>query len=271
MILNLISGGSGLRLRVLGGTSLPADPAENTVWVNTDQAISSWVLSPLEPEDPREGMVWISLWGADSPGTRLGVKLMLLEENGLEVCPIRAKQYLSGAWTEKEAKSWQEGGWKSWLTALYLYRPGDECAGVTGGWLARGLPFDSSSNDYCPTIVQDPGSMTIVYNSPTWRGGVVYAASKLNLTNYRSLRFRGSATLGSNELARDFGLAVWSSLGASQEVNRLARLAVPYTETTGLDKTLDISSLTGEAIIGIYCNAGDVTSYKVFVEELWLE
>ena len=39
-----------LNFRVIGGTSAPADPKENTIWVNTEQKITSWDLSAAEPQ-----------------------------------------------------------------------------------------------------------------------------------------------------------------------------------------------------------------------------
>ena len=39
-----------LNFKVVGGTSRPSAPGENTIWVNTATEISSWVLSPAEPE-----------------------------------------------------------------------------------------------------------------------------------------------------------------------------------------------------------------------------
>ena len=44
-----------LNFKVVGGTNRPSAPGENTIWVNGD-GITSWVLSPAEPE-AAEGMV----------------------------------------------------------------------------------------------------------------------------------------------------------------------------------------------------------------------
>ena len=42
-------GGANLNFRVLGGTTQPANPKENDIWVNTDAKITSWVFSVTEP------------------------------------------------------------------------------------------------------------------------------------------------------------------------------------------------------------------------------
>ena len=42
-------GGASLNFKVVGGTSTPSSPKENTIWVNTDAEISSWAFSAEEP------------------------------------------------------------------------------------------------------------------------------------------------------------------------------------------------------------------------------
>lgn len=41
--------GEGLNFKVVGGTTQPASPKENTIWVNTDTEITSWDFSVTEP------------------------------------------------------------------------------------------------------------------------------------------------------------------------------------------------------------------------------
>lgn len=48
MIFNMIGGGVGLNLKVVGGTVQPTGK-ENTIWVNTDTAITSYVFSATKP------------------------------------------------------------------------------------------------------------------------------------------------------------------------------------------------------------------------------
>jgi hypothetical protein len=48
---NAGAGGSSLNFTVVGGTTEPANPKENTIWVNTDQEITGWCFSAKEPND----------------------------------------------------------------------------------------------------------------------------------------------------------------------------------------------------------------------------
>ena len=60
MIFNVTSGGGGgLNLKVVGGTTRPTNPRENTIWANTTTAITGYVLSPTQPETGTEGLVWL--------------------------------------------------------------------------------------------------------------------------------------------------------------------------------------------------------------------
>lgn len=118
-------GGGGLNFKVVGGTTAPNNPKENTIWINTDADITSWVFSVTEPTG-KDGMVWIST-GTSSP-----VEFNALKKNGIVVCPISATQYISGTWVEKTAKSYQNGKWVDWIR--YLYDKGNEFIDITGGW-----------------------------------------------------------------------------------------------------------------------------------------
>ena len=42
-------GNNPLNFNVVGGTSAPSNPKENTIWVNTDREITSWHFGPEEP------------------------------------------------------------------------------------------------------------------------------------------------------------------------------------------------------------------------------
>lgn len=53
MIFNMTGGGgvagAGLNFKVVGGTTQPTSPSENTIWVNTSTAITSWSFGANEP------------------------------------------------------------------------------------------------------------------------------------------------------------------------------------------------------------------------------
>ena len=82
-------GGSLLNFKVVDGTSAPKHK-ENTIWVNTDTKMTGWLFSPTQPPNPEvDGMVWF-LTGISSNG-----EFNALKKNGIQVCPISAKQFIS--------------------------------------------------------------------------------------------------------------------------------------------------------------------------------
>lgn len=78
---------------------------ENTIWVNTSTAISSWAFSSTEPASPSSGMVCI-LTGASSPA-----EFNALKTNKIQVYPTSAKQYINNAWVSKDIQIYLNGKW----------------------------------------------------------------------------------------------------------------------------------------------------------------
>ena len=114
----VLSGGGGLNLKVVGGTTQPTSPKENTVWVNTDTEISGYAFSATEPENPAEGMVWFNV-GASS-----NTPINALKKDILMVYPTACQQYINSAWVAKEAKTFQGGTWNDWTMYIYDYASG---------------------------------------------------------------------------------------------------------------------------------------------------
>ena len=52
--------GAGLNFKVVSRMTQPSYPGKNTIWVKTDK-MSGWIISPTQPEQSTEGMVWIKL------------------------------------------------------------------------------------------------------------------------------------------------------------------------------------------------------------------
>jgi len=122
-------GGGGLNFQVIGGTTAPSNPKENTIWVDTDVEITGWDFSAAEPANPAEGMVWFSV------GTASTVAFNALKKNSVMVYPLSAKQYVGGAWVDKTAKSYRGGAWADW--AVFYYRAGNTFDDITGGYFSN--------------------------------------------------------------------------------------------------------------------------------------
>ena len=114
-------GTDALNFKVVGGTTQPESPKENTIWVNTDTEISGWVFSPEEPAEPSGGLVWIGL------GTASPAPFNALKKGGLYCFPASCRQYAGGAWENADAYLWKDGAWVQFGSALppYFYKDGD--------------------------------------------------------------------------------------------------------------------------------------------------
>lgn len=250
-------GGSGasLNFKVAGGASRPSSPAENTVWVNTDTEVTGWMLSPVEPE-AAEGLVWISV------GSASDAAFNALKKNGIMVYPISAKQYVDGAWANKEAMVYKSGQWVSFSTeVLCLYQPGDTCDSVTGGYAAEGLSETGSSSGVAvPAVTYGEESMVILPGKHStvgsYKGGIVRTANKIDCGSYSTLTFEGTVEGIGTGTGK---LSIWSEMGSAQNVNR-----VKYADLANGSGpiTIDVSDLEGSFYIGL---GFDSTNVQIMV------
>lgn len=111
-------GGTSLNFKIVGGTTRPTNPPENTIWVNTATKITSWIFSATEPSSAEEGMVLISV------GTASNVAFSATKKNPIMVYPLYAKQCVSGAWVKVDAEIYQDG-WTDLLTEVVFFADGE--------------------------------------------------------------------------------------------------------------------------------------------------
>lgn len=83
--------GGGLNLKVVGGTTKPTNPRDNTIWINTSVAITDYVLSLTQPETGTEGLVWIKT--ADT-----GVEISVDRKGRVLLHLAAAKIYHEDSW-----------------------------------------------------------------------------------------------------------------------------------------------------------------------------
>lgn len=219
-----VGGGTSLNFSIVGGTSQPVNPKENTIWVNTDTGISGWVFSASDPESPTEGMVWI-LTGISST-----VKFNALKKNGIQVYPISAKQYISGAWVSVTAQTYQDGEWSGWLTTEYLVQDGN-------------AKYAFSKNNADVSIKTSSGYYVFTASG----GGYWGMWATADLTGYNTVKTDG-VFQPSNEGTNNYtNLCVWPT-GTS---NPIWSNAVAKTALTTSGATLDVSSLSGSYYVGL--------------------
>lgn len=137
----------GLNFSLVGGTTQPSDPKENTIWVKTAAEITGYAFSTAAPDDAYEGMVWIRT-GSSSP-----VALSMLKNTTIMVYPAAAKQYVGGLWVDVSAKSFIGGEWMSWIQYLFTENGGQNVPWVFRAYNANG------------TVSQENGSIVFSYST----------------------------------------------------------------------------------------------------------
>lgn len=175
-----------LNFRVIGSLVQPAAPKENTIWVNTDTTITSWVFAPEAPTNPEGGMIFFKT-DKTSP-----VGFNALRKNEIAVLPTSAQQYIGGKWANKEAYAYIGGKWVqfSW-TRVYLYNRGDSCNAITGNWKSAATGTSGWGNG---SVDNQGGTL----NVSAWDVRVACAATnnRIDLSRYKTLTFVVSSASG---------------------------------------------------------------------------
>ena len=98
-------GGAALNFKVVGGTIRPSNPKNNTIWINTDQKITSWVIGENRPSEATEGMIYIRM------SRNSGMPFNALLKNGIVFGVSSTYQYISGQWVDRSSSVYMDGQW----------------------------------------------------------------------------------------------------------------------------------------------------------------
>lgn len=190
-----------------------------------------------------DGMVWIST-GASSPA-----EFNALKKNGIQVYPISAKQYVSGALVDIEGQIYQSGEWKVWIDwSKYIVKDGIYKLPM----VAAGVPYDPSYPKTTFTVTQEDGY--ILFAQTTGTGMVLWGP--VDLTDVNTLTIEGDFSGADGANSSQFRLGVWGQFPPTQ-INTWGA-SVLLTKTGA---TLDVSSIQGERYVGF--SVRNVGSEKV--------
>lgn len=243
-----IKAGGGLGFDIVASLTRPENPSENTVWVATDQAITSHVFLATEPESPTEGMVWFML--SDDSTASFNA---LGEGDVLMISPTDAAQYINGEWVNVLSERYSNGEWLNWTS--YLIKDGQ----TIYPFEALGLPWDSemsyTSNN--PKITQNTGNIQVAGSQ---YGCCMAFFENVNLTNRKAITI-----VGTHNTASYVQLCVWSAVPSQY----IADTMVASAKIASKGVTLDLSSnaLSGNYVVGITSQA----SYVQKITALYIE
>lgn len=97
-------GGAGINLKLVGGTTEPTNPVENTIWVKTNVPISGYVLSATDPGSVSEGLVWLKT-------TDTGTEINVGKKNAVLLRLANSKLYTGGIWKSFDGYAYVSGEW----------------------------------------------------------------------------------------------------------------------------------------------------------------
>lgn len=226
-IRSISSGGEELNFSVVDYASeadLPLTAEENTIAVFVIVDMTSYILSPSEPENPAQGMVWIKT------GTSSSTDFNALKENAIQIYPQSSAQYKDGAWITVNTKVYQNGTWNGIVTALYWFKDGSFNTDT----------FGSTSSSYHSIN----GNNMVV----TWDSEVKHT-TLVDVTPYRMFTF----TIAVYNYGRP-SVMLRNSVGTA-----LASSGQKYGVGT---YTLDVSSINEPVYIQINCNANAASNYS---------
>lgn len=258
MIFNMSGGGGGggLNFAVIGSLVQPAAPKENTIWVNTDTTITSWVFAPEAPTNPEGGMIFFKT-DKTSP-----VGFNALRKNEIAVLPTSAQQYIGGLWKNMEAHAYIGGTWVQFSKLFYdLYNPGDD------GSL---FVVEKPATTYVAMIstVFGADGISCKKNDSGTKGVVIRTKAPVDITNERgTLKMRAKVInlVTSGDVYLKFGLGV-------NESNNVANAGGPNPSIGYHTYSLDLHNFAGtHNTIYIQLDSYDKSTVEVLIEELWLE
>lgn len=192
-IMNIPVGGASLNYSIVGSTTQPSNPTENMIWVNTDVEIADHMFTATEPTSPIDGTVWVSV------GTTSKVEFSVVKNTLVMIYPLYAKQYISGAWVDKQAKTYKENAWVSWWAEGTLYDNGVDDTDITGGWTSYAEAIDSGYSGKTATVFMGEDRMIITYNtgSSNYSSTNISTVNAIDVTGYSSARFKFVGASGS--------------------------------------------------------------------------
>lgn len=227
-------GGTSLNFKVVGNPK-PSSSKENTIWIDTDEEITSWVFSPTEPA-VETGMVWIHF------GISGEVSFNALKKNGIALYPTEAYQYINGSWVKKTAQIYQDGEWVDFI--LYLFNNGD-VAKVSGGWTTISGKSGAYSGGTPSCTVYDDRIVASTNDSI----GFLRHNNLVDLTPYTKVHFSGSAIDNSGYTGTGNCCPVIMPDGATDIGSALVKQALTAFGSF-TDLTIDVTNINQKAWIG---------------------
>ena len=234
-------GAGGLNFKIVGGTTEPTSPAENTIWINTSTAIGEYQFLATEPTTRADGTalqtgdLWLSI------GASANVKFNALKKNNLQVYFLMSNQWDGSAWIYKESECFQDGKWQSLSYKVLV--------GSTF-YNGHGLGTMSKAGDY--SFTKTTTGYKMYAGDPNTSYCYQQISGEIDITNYKTIKVRVTANATynvTNQYCQGISLYVYS--GSTEIATASLKTA---TKDKTYDLTIDVSSRTGKVTFTIRAN-----------------
>lgn len=247
----------GLNFKVVGGTTQPSSPKENTIWVNTSTAIGEWQMAAAQPKTRVDGTalqtgdVWIATTATAN------TTIQVVRKTGVWAKIAKCCQYINGAWVFKTCKVYQSG---KWIDCRYILLDGN---------IVRHSPkVYESTNNSCGAKLQfvetgiyyksvHDSDKNECYYKIIWEEAV-------DLTNYDTCY----VTFGSISGGRSGNATAGFSTGINYDANFAASVSYAANNTY----TIDVSGLSGLHYFRVHGRRPQSDIYvQLYINKVYLE
>ena len=246
--------GGGLLFTVVGGTTIPSSPKENTVWVNTSTTIKNVYAQVYEPTNPVSGDVWINTHVTlDSNGVPIVSDALTMAVSESPLIRISAKsgqQWDGSAWKKLPTRVYKNNAWSPDVLVILMDGEWGQLGEPTKGYRGSGSStfvgtFNTSYVDgYRKISGKSASASSYLYY-------LAYYEISINVSAYNNLTVVGYSADSSNSMYAFLHpeIKYVTDSNAEYKTERIKN-----TLTTA---TADISSAVGQKYLGLglYVNA----------------
>lgn len=249
------SGSAGLNFKVICNPQ-PSAAKENTIWIDTDR-INNYYFAANQPENMADYDVWIST------GTSSAVAFSATKKNPIMVYPLFAKQMVSGALVDRDAKSWQGGEWVDWWNGE-LFDNGNQFTYITGSWTGSG--YTHTSQTFAAGTIADGN---IVLNGSTAKLVGLGTNKAVKVSGYSKLRWSGEVVGSILSGGKYLSAAIFISTSKADFTGKRVANQSLNKQSGAFDLTLDIP--TGVETAYIVVRSEVDTACKTKIKAIRLE
>lgn len=252
-----VGGGSGINLKVVGGTTQPSNPKENTIWVKTSSAVGNVYYTAVAPSSPALNDIWISVHPtyvtryipiSDKPYTQLPVSFCC--------------QYDGNYWQGKETMVYMNSAWKGLKLLLHQKSLG---IGSTSYWSAFATQgnYASTQNLQAPTFESSENGLAIKQVSSR-RGTAVYGTSSADTIDFSKYSQISMVYYSSAANYRELCVTqTWPDLSGKYTCDKYIQKNNSSASTT-TEMVLDTSDITTSEYVAVgILNSQTVTIFSL--------